>query len=123
MALFLLFEAFLELLDQLVETTEGLDLGLFFLGQHALKLLAQPIVGDHRLDQLVEVFQPLEVGTEGTVEFVEVPFVLDHDRTRQIVELVHIGEHHVVFQRVDQVEQLTYRNRHLGCTHFIEQAQ
>ncbi len=123
MALFLLFEALFELLDQLVETAERLDLGFFLLGQHALEFLAQPVVGDHRLNQLVEVFQPLEVGTEGTIELVEVPLVLDHDRTRQIVELVHIGEHDVVLQRIDQVEQLAYRDRYLGCPHLIEQAQ
>ena len=122
-ALFLLFEAFLKFFDQLVETTKGLDLGLLFLSQHALELLAQPIIGNHRLNQLIEVFQPLEIGTKGTVELVEMAFILDHDRTRQIVKLVHIGEHHMVLQRIDQIEQLANRHRYLGCTHFIEQAQ
>src|SRR5690606_2194545 len=83
----LLLEAFLELLDQLVQTTEALDLRFFLFAQQAFEFLAQPFLGDHRLDMFVEVFQTLEVGTEGPVELVEVTFVLHQNRARQVIEL------------------------------------
>ena len=120
MLLFLLLEALLEFLDQLVQAAQALDLPLFLVAQQALEFLAQPFLGDHRLDMFVEVFQTLEVGAEGTVELVEVAFVFDQDRARQVVELVHVGEHDVVLERVDQVEQLAHRHRHLGRAHFVE---
>src|SRR5690606_13339838 len=96
-ALLLLLVALLELLDQLVEPTQGLDLGLFLVGEQALELLAQPVLRDQRLEQLVEVLQAIEIGGEGAVELVEMTLVLDHHGAGQIVELVHIGKHHVVF--------------------------
>lgn len=65
MALLLFLEAFLELLDQLVQAAEGLDLRLFLVGQQALELLAQPFLGDQRLEVVVELLQALEVGAEG----------------------------------------------------------
>jgi hypothetical protein len=123
MALLLFLEAFLELLDQLVQAAEGLDLRLFLVGQQALELLAQPFLGDQRLEVVVELLQALEVGAEGPVELVEVALVLDHDGARQVVELVHVGEHHAVLQGIDQVEQLAHRHRHLGCAHFVEQVE
>jgi hypothetical protein len=58
-ALLLLLQALLEFLDQLVQATEGFDPGAFLVGQRTLELLAQPLVGDQRLDVLVEVFQAL----------------------------------------------------------------
>lgn len=76
MALLLFLEAFLELLDQLVQAAEGLDLRLFLVGQQALELLAQPFLGDQRLEVVVELLQALEVGAEGPVELVEVALVL-----------------------------------------------
>ncbi len=54
---------------------------------------------------LVEFFQAIEIGTERSVELVEMAFVLDQDRPCQVVELVHVGEGHPLFQRVDQIEQ------------------
>jgi hypothetical protein len=70
-AFLLLFQAFLELLDQLVQAAEGLDLRALFIGQRTLELLAQPVFGDQRLQVVVEFFQAVEVGAEGPVELVE----------------------------------------------------
>ncbi len=123
MAFLLFLEALLELFDQLVQPAQGLDLRPFLVGERALELLAQPLVGDQRLDMPVEVFQALEVGGEGTVELVEVPFVLHQDGAGQIVEGVHVGEHHPFLQGMVQVKQLTHRHRHLGRAHFIEQVE
>ncbi len=44
-AFLLLFEALLELLDQLVQAAQGLDLCTFLVGQRALEFLAQPFIG------------------------------------------------------------------------------
>ncbi|MCY1542737.1 hypothetical protein D9M68_785000 [compost metagenome] len=123
MLFLLLLEALLELLDQLVEAAEALDLGLLFLGEVLLEFLAQPLLGDHRLEEVVELVEALEVGAEGAVEFVEVALVFDHHRAGEVVELVHVGEHDVVLERVDQVEQLADRDRHLGRAHFVEQVE
>nr|GFC42671.1 hypothetical protein [Tanacetum cinerariifolium] len=49
--------------------------------------------------------------------------VLDQNRPRQVVELVHVGEDHPLFQGIDQVQQLTYRDRHLGGAHFVEEVE
>ncbi len=123
MALLLLLEAFLELLDQLVQTTERLDLGALLVTEVAFELLAQPVFGDQCLDVPVQVFETLEVGAERPVEFVEVALVLDHHGAREEIELVHVGKHHTVLERVDQIEQFAYRDRNLGGTHFVEQAK
>lgn len=64
-AFLLLFQALLELLDQLVQATQGLDLRTLLVGQQALEFLAQPLFGDQRLEVVVELFQALEVGAEG----------------------------------------------------------
>ena len=55
-AFLLLFQAFLELLDELVQTTQGLDLRALLVGQQALEFLAQPLFGDQRLEVVVELF-------------------------------------------------------------------
>jgi len=72
---------------------------------------------------LIEIFQTFEIGTEGPVEFVEVALVLDHHRACQEIELVHVGEHDAVLERIDQVQQFAHRYRHLGSAHLIEQAK
>ncbi|MNF87158.1 hypothetical protein D3C84_696170 [compost metagenome] len=123
MAFLLFFQALLELLDELVQPTQGLDLRTFLIGERTLELLAQPILGDQRLQVFVEFVQPVEIGSERPVELVEVAFVLHQDGPRQVVELVHVGEGHALLERVDQVEQLAYRHRYLGCAHFIEQVE
>ncbi|RNC97390.1 hypothetical protein ED866_19295, partial [Acinetobacter baumannii] len=55
-ALLLFLEALLELLDQLVQAAEGLDLRFFPVGQQALELLAQPFLGDQRLEVALLLF-------------------------------------------------------------------
>jgi len=70
---------------------------------------------------LVEVLQTIEIGAKRPVELVEVTLVLYQNRSGQVIELVHVGEGHAVFQGVDQVQQFTHRDRHLGRAHFIEQ--
>src|SRR5690606_25144438 len=122
-AFLLFFQAFLEFLDQLVQSAERLDLRALLFAQAALEFLAQPFLGNQRLQMLVEALQAIEVGAEGPVELVEVAFVLDHHGARQIVELVHVGEYHAVLQGIDQVEQFAHRHRYLGGAHFIEQAK
>ena len=49
--------------------------------------------------------------------------VLHHDGAGEVVELVHVGEHDAVLERIDQVEQLAHRHRHLGRAHFVEQVE
>ncbi len=71
----------------------------------------------------VEVFQALEVSGEGAVELVEMALVLHQDGAGEVVELVHVGEHHALLQGLVQVEQFAYRHRHLGRAHFIEQVE
>ncbi|MCY1284770.1 hypothetical protein D9M70_336870 [compost metagenome] len=122
-ALLLLLEALLELLDQLVQAAEGLDLRALLVGQHALELLAQPFLGNQRLEVVVELLQTVEVGAERAVELIEMALVLHHDGAGEVVELVHVGEHHAVLQRIDQVEQLAHRHRHPGRAHFVEQVE
>ncbi|MNG12132.1 hypothetical protein D3C84_957250 [compost metagenome] len=123
MAFLLFFQAFLEFFDQLVEAAEGLDRRPLFVGQRALEFLAQPVLRDQRLQVIVEFFQAIEVSTEGAVELVEMLFVLDQNRPGQVVKLIHVGEGHALFQRVDQVQQLSHRDRYLGCAHFIEEVE
>jgi len=72
---------------------------------------------------LVEVLQALEIGGKGAVELVEMAFVLDQDGTGQEIEFVHVGKHHMVLERIVQVEQFADRHRHLGRAHFIEQVE
>lgn len=123
MAFLLFFQALLEFFNQLVQTAEGLDLRAFFVGQRTLEFLAQPIFGNQRLQVIVEFLQTVEVGAERPVELVEMSLVLHQNRPRQVIKLVHIGEGHALFQRIDQVEQFAHRHRHLGCTHFVEQVE
>jgi hypothetical protein len=59
-AFLLLFQAFLELLDQLVQAAQGLDLRALFIGQRTLEFLAQPVFGDQRLNVVVELFQAVK---------------------------------------------------------------
>ena len=123
MAFFLFFEAFLELFDQLVQAAEGLDRRPLFVAQRTLEFLAQPVFRDQCLKMIVKFFQAVEIGTERPVELVEMLFVLHQNGPGQVIKLVHVGEGHALFQRVDQVQQLSHRDRHLGCAHFIEQVK
>ena len=123
MAAFLLFQALLEFLDQLVQPAQGLDLRALLVAQLALEFLAQPVLRNQRLQMPVEILQALEIGGKGPVELVEMTLVLDQDCPRQIVELVHVGEGDPLLQGIDQVEQFAHRHRHLGRAHFIEQIE
>ena len=122
-AFLLLFQALFERFDEFVQPAQRLDLRPLFIAQRALELLAQPFVRDQGLKVFIEVLQAVEIGAEGAIELIVVALVLDQNGARQKVKFVHVGEGHAVFERVDQVQQLTHRNRHLGCAHFIEQIQ
>ena len=71
----------------------------------------------------IEILQPFEVGAEGAIKLVKMPLVFHQDGPRQVIEFVHVGEHDVMLERVDQIEQLAHRHRHLGRAHFIEQTK
>ncbi|MNC57337.1 hypothetical protein D3C75_1069930 [compost metagenome] len=51
------------------------------------------------------------------------PFVLDQDRPRQEVELVHVGKGHPLLEGIEQIKQLTHRYGYFGRAHFIEQIE
>jgi len=119
-AFLLFFQAFLEFLDQLVEAAQGLDLRALLVAQRAFELLAQPLFGNQCFEVLVEVLQTVEVGRKGPVELIEMALVLDQNGASQVVEFVHVGEHHLVLQRTDQVKQFAQGHRHLGRAHFVE---
>ncbi|RMS54205.1 hypothetical protein ALP64_202598 [Pseudomonas syringae pv. actinidiae] len=123
MAFLLLLQALLELIDKLVEAAQRLDLRALFVAQRALELLAQPVFRNQRLQVIVELFQTVEVGTEGAVELVEMALVLDQNRACKKVELIDIGEDDPLFKGIDQVQQFTQRHRHLGRAHFVEQVE
>ena len=53
-ALFLFLEALLEFLDQLFQATQGFDLRPLFLGEILHELTAQPVVGNQRLDDVIQ---------------------------------------------------------------------
>ena len=81
MTLFLLFQALLELFDQLLQPTQALDLGLILLRELLHELRAQPIIGNHRLDDIVEGLQILKMQPKSAIKAVVVFFILDQNRT------------------------------------------
>ncbi|MNZ95141.1 hypothetical protein D3C78_1142750 [compost metagenome] len=122
-ALLLLGQALLEGFEQLLQAAETVELGLVLLAEKALELLAQPVLGDQRLERRIETLQAVEVAGEGAVELVEMPLVLHQYGARQVIEGVHVGEHHLTFERLEQVEQLAQRHRHPGRAQFVEQVE
>lgn len=93
-ALFLLFQALLEGLDELFQPAQRLDPGFLFIGELFLEFAAQPLVGNQRFDGGVHVLDALEPGGKGAIEAVEVALILHHDRARDLIERLHIGKHH-----------------------------
>ena len=112
-ALLLLFPGLLERLDELLQTAQGLDLLEFLRAQRTLELAPQPLVRDERLEQSVQVFEPLEIRCERPIELVVVLLVLAHAGAAQEVEVVDARVHHPVSHRIDQVEQFPDRDRDL----------
>jgi hypothetical protein len=86
MALLLLFEALLQRLHELVPA-HLLDRRLLFGRELELELLLQPLKRNV-LREIGEQLDALEVGGEGTVELVELRFVLDQRSAGQVVEAV-----------------------------------
>ena len=112
MALFLLFEALLELLDQLFQPTQALDLGLVLFRELLHKLGSQPVVRNHRLNNVVEGFQVLEMQPESAVKAVVIFFVLDQNRPGQRIKIIHVAKREPLLHRLKQIEQLPGRHRH-----------
>jgi len=116
--LLLLFKPFLELFDELFETTQRLYFGLFLVREILHKLTAQPIVGNKRFNNIVERLQLLKMSTKCLVETIKVLLVLYHAGAAKEVELVHVGESHVALQAFHKVEQFprSYGNTSIAQT-------
>ena len=93
MAGFLLFQALLEHLHELLEPASRGNRGFLLFGEGLLREFAQPVLGqierfDHRFRG--QVFQPRETGREGLIEPIKVALVLHHGQTGEIVKPVEI---------------------------------
>ncbi len=106
MTAFLLGEALLQCLHDLVPRSERLDLGHLFGGQVEFGDLAQPLLGDC-LGGIAEVGEDaLEHPSEDPVETVELALVVDENRPRQIVELLGFLRDHLGVHRFEQQQML-----------------
>ena len=122
-ALLLLGQPLAQRLHQLVEAAQRLDLRLLLLGKGALGQLAQPVLGDLRLQRRVHPLKALEHMGEHPVEAVQVALVLDQGGARQVVEAVHRQVGHAPVHRLHQHEVLAQRHGRLGVAQLGEQAQ
>ena len=117
-ALFLLLEALLERLHQLVPA-HLLDLGFVLGAELELEVLAQP-VQRHFFGEVDQHLDALEVGAESTVELVIQGLVLDQRGARQVVELVDRTIDHAGFHRFEQGQEFLDRNRQFCRAQGVE---
>ena len=122
-AALLLGEPLLQRLHQLLEAAERLDLGLLRVGQEFFGQLADPLLGDLRLDRVADGLQPLEGLREDPVEAVDVCLVLHQQRARQIVEILYPLAGQIGLQRLHQGEVLAQRHRHASALQVVEEGQ
>ena len=81
MTFFLLFQALFELLNQLFQATQTFDLGFVLFRELLHELRAQPVVRNHRLNDIVEGLQVLKMQPKSAIKAVVVFFILDQNRT------------------------------------------
>ena len=79
--LFLLFKTFLELLNELLKPPQTLDFGLVLLGELLHKFRAQPVIGNHRLDHIVERLKILKMQAKSAIKAIVVLLVFDENRS------------------------------------------
>ena len=79
--LFLLFKTFLELLNELLKPPQTLDFGLVLLGELLHEFRAQPVIGNHRLDHIVERLKILKMQAKSAIKAIVVLLVFDENRS------------------------------------------
>ena len=121
MTLLLLFQSLLEFLNELFEATQTLYFRLVLLRQLLHELRAQPVVGNHRFDDIVQGFKVLKMEPECSVEAVIVLFVFDKNGARQGVEIIHVTKGQPLLHRLEQIQQLAGRHRHAGVLQHMEE--
>ena len=121
MALLLLFQSLLEFLNELFEATQTLYFRLVLFRQLLHELRAQPVVGNHRFDDIVQRFKVLKMEPECSVEAVIVLFVFDKNGARQGVEIIHVTKGQPLLHRLEQIQQLAGCHRHAGVLQHMEE--
>ena len=121
MALLLLFQSLLEFLNELFEATQTLYFRLVLFRQLLHELRAQPVVGNHRFDDIVQGFKVLKMEPECSVEAVVVLFVFDKNGARQGVEIIHVTKGQPLLHRLEQIQQLAGCHRHAGVLQHMEE--
>ena len=121
MTLLLLFQSLLEFLNELFEATQTLYFRLVLLRQLLHELRAQPVVGNHRFDDIVQGFKVLKMEPECSVEAVIVLFVFDKNGARQGVEIIHVTKGQPLLHRLEQIQQLAGCHRHAGVLQHMEE--
>ena len=123
MALLLLAQPFAQRLHQLLEA-EGLQLRLFLGREIALGHPAQPFLGNFDLvDRLAQRDDPLEGGGEDDVELVEIALVLDQQRARQVIEMLHRPVGEALFERLHQHEIFARGDRQMRLAQRGEEGE
>jgi hypothetical protein len=118
---FLLLQALLQLLHDLVPAAERLDLGLLFFAQIELGDGAQPLLGDLRLQRLAHQFEALEDVAEHLVELVEVALVLHQRGAREVVEVLDAAVGQIGLHRLHQRQVLLQGDGNLGGFQLMEE--
>ena len=120
MALFLFFEAFLKLLNQLFQSTQAFDFGFFFFGKMLFKLLAQPVFWNQRFNNAIDIFQVFKIGAKGFIKAIVKLLILNHHSAGQQIEIIDRAKGEAIFHRIEQIQQLADGNRYLGFLECVE---
>jgi hypothetical protein len=119
-ALFLLCKALLQGLHQFLKSSQGLDLGLLFIGEEPLRHSAQPLFGNVRPELFVDIDHSLEIAGKDPIELVKMTLVLDQTEPGQVIEVLDTAPCDLLVQRFEQAQILPDGCGHLGLSQLHE---
>jgi len=117
---FLFGETLAQCLQELVETTHGLDKFLFFVGKEFFRELFEPFGRNFDKAFVRQQLETFEHPAKDAVKLVEVPLVLDKCGTRQKVKILHSPARNVPDHGLHQGQIFTQAYRHASGLEFIE---
>src|SRR5690606_2639511 len=102
------------------EAAKALDLLALFFSQILLKGLAQPVIRNHLLQQLIQTANAFKITGKCQIKTVVVFFILDQTGACQQVKILLIGKTQIGLQGTNQIQQLTRSCRYTCSTNFLK---
>ena len=123
MAAFLLGEALLQLLHDLIPAAERLDLRLLFLGEQPFGKRAQPLLRNFGLDPFGQALKTPEDMAENPVELIEMALVFHERGAGKIIKVVDLFVRDPGIHRFKEGEILLDADRNSRLLQLVEETQ